>query len=139
MGKYSLEYLMAGVAVSLLGAAFNFSVVAVNGMQMPVSLDYADHCFTVVESDGKKATISPSTIIPLAPGRVFADDNTRLRMLGDVIHVNNFAFHGYYSAGDIIIEFGAINIILGLAVTFLAWLRAVYHGGFHLYNNHAHI
>ena len=101
--------MLIGILVLLLGASLNFFVVSLNGMQMPTSLEYAEDCFTVVDSEGNPVKITPGTDITLPSGRVFMPGSTRLKILGDIIYIENFAFDGYYSAGDILIEFGTFH------------------------------
>jgi hypothetical protein len=139
MGKYSFEYLIIVILVLLLGIVLNFLVVAFNGMQMPTSLDYADDCFTLVDTEGNPVEIPSETVVPLPPGRVFMDSNTRLKALGDIIYIENLAFDGYYSAGDILIELGTINLLVWLLIRLFTSAGRIYSSRNHLNNRHAYI
>jgi len=139
MGKHSFEYLLIGILVLLLGASLNFLVVSLNDMQMPTSLEYAEDCFTLVDSEGNPVEITENTLIALPPGRVFMNGSTRLKILGDIIYLENFMFDGYYSAGDVLIEFGAINIIFCLGAGLITLANRIYRGGHHFHHKQAYV
>ncbi len=127
MANHRFKYLLIGILVLLLGASMNFCVVSLNGMQMPTSLKYIENCFTLVDIEGNRLEITPNTPVTLPSGRVFMDSSTRLKILGDIIYIENFIFHGYCSAGDILIQLGAMGIILWLVSRVLVWMGMFYH------------
>jgi hypothetical protein len=139
VGKRSFEYLIIGIFTLLLGVSFNFLVVAFNGMRMPTSLQYVEDCFSLVDAEGNQVAVSPDMVVTLPDGRVFMDGTTNLKALSDIIHIENFAFNGYYSVGDILIELGTISTLLLGAFRFLAWARKVYTSRHHFHNTRAYI
>ncbi len=139
MGKHSFEYLLIGILILVLGASLNFLVVASNGMQMPTSLEYTDDCFTLVDSEGNELEVTEDTPFALPAGRFFMNETTRLKILGDIIYIENFVFDGYYSAGDVLIEFGAVSIILWLFAAFFTTVKNIFRGGNHFRDKHAFI
>ncbi|CAN5762648.1 hypothetical protein BH23CHL2_BH23CHL2_01430 [soil metagenome] len=109
-----------GMKVVFAGALLNFIVIAINGGSMPAREESLRIAGTLEHVQNQHARIEAGEDVQW-PQLTFADDDTRLAFLGDVLPIPSaFPAANVVSIGDVLISAGAI-----VAIVWVMHLRPV--------------